>query len=174
MWEPKIKEDLYAIREITDDRVKIENNQKIYNDNFFFSLTLPVDWKCLEQQGQDGRSHFFRDPVLGENCQFSLHVTGAEYYHERTQDEYLKLLSYSYKNVVIDSITKETIQGLQGTKVVYSYTKDGVNYIGVFYNNCIDGVRLFDIWVNYPADQKDTYEPIFAAMIDSVLFYPAK
>lgn len=172
--DKETEENPYAFREITDDRVKIKANQKIYEDELFFSLTLPHDWKCFEQQDEDGRSHFFRDPVLGENCQLSIRVTGAVYAKERTQDEYLKLLSYSYKNVVIDFITKETIQGLQGTKIVYSHTKDGVNYIGLYYNNFIDGVRLFDIWVNYPADQKDTYEPILAAIVDSIVFNQAK
>ena len=174
VWEPKIKEELYVLREITDDRVKIENNQKIYNDNFFFSLTLPVDWKGLEQQGQDGRSHFFRDPVLGENCQFSLHVTGAEYLYERTPEQYREYLSNSHQNLVIDSITKETIQGYQCTKVVYSYTKDETKFINVWYVNLIVGRRLFDFSIIYPADQKDTYEPILAAIVDSVLFYQAK
>lgn len=172
--DKETEDNPYALREITDDRVKIENNQKIYEDELFFSLALPQDWKCFEQQGEDGRSHFFRDPVLGENCQLSIRVTGAVHAQERTQDEYLKLLSYSYKNVVIDSITKETIQGLQGSKVVYSHTKDGVNYIGIYYDNCIDGVRLFDIRVNYPANQKDTYEPILVAIIDSIVFNQAK
>ena len=172
--DKETEESPYAIREVTDNRVKVEGGQKIYDDSSFFSLSFPADWKCLEQQGEDGRNHFFRDPILNENCQLSIRLTGAVYAKERTQDEYLKLLSYSYKNVVIDSITKETIQGLQGTKVVYSHTKDGVNYIGIYYNNCIDGVRLFDIWVNYPADQKDTYESILAAIVDSIVFNQAK
>ena len=160
---------LYVIREITDHRVKIENNKKIYNDDFFFSLTFPMDWKCLEQQGEDGCDYYFRDPVLGENCQFSLYLTGAEFLYERTPEQYQEDLSRSHQDLVIDSITKETIQGYQCTKVVYSYTKDEAKFINIWYSNLTAGFRLYNFSIIYPADQKDTYKPTFAAMMDSLV-----
>ncbi len=167
--DKKDEENPYALREITDDRVKIENNQKIFNDNFFFSLTLPVNWKCLEQQGEDGRNHYFRDPILDEKCQLSIRLTGAEYYHERTLEQYREsLLSRPLQNLVIASITKETVQGYQCIKMVYSYTENGTEFIRVSYNGLIVQPRLYNISIIYPADQKDTYEPIFAAIINSV------
>lgn len=167
-------ENPYAIREVTDHRVKIENNQKIYNDDSVFSLTFPVDWKCLIQQGEDGRSHFFRHPELEDKCALTISLTGAEYLYERTPEQYREHLSRSRQDLVIDSITKETIQGYPYTKVVYSYTEDGTKFNIVWYDNVIAGLRMFDLRIIYPADKKDIYEPIFAAMMDSVVLikYP--
>ena len=162
-------ENPYAIREVTDHRVKVENNQKIYNDDSFFSLTFPVDWKCLVQQGEDGRSYFFRHPELDDKCALNISITGAEYLYARTPEQYREYLSRSCQDLVIDSITKETIQGYPYTKVVYSYTEDGTKLNGIWYNNVIAGLRMFDLRIIYPADQKDIYEPIFTAMMDSVV-----
>lgn len=167
--QEEVYESLYKIREITDYRVKIENNQKIYNDGSFFSLIFPVDWKCLEQQGEDGRSHFFRDPVLNEKCQLSISVTGAEYLYERTPEQYREsLLSRPLQDLVIDSIAEETFQGYKCMKLVYSYTENDTKFIKISYNNVVAGLRLYSFSIIYPADQKDTYEPIFAWMIHSL------
>ena len=168
--DKETEESPYAIREVTDNRVKVEGGQKIYDDSSFFSLSFPADWKCLEQQGEDGRNHFFRDPILNENCQLSIRLTGAVYAKERTPEQYREsLLSMSLQDLVIESITQETVQGYKCMKVVYSYTENGNKFIKVLYNNLIREPRLYNFSIVFPADQKDIYEPIFAAIMDSVV-----
>ena len=165
--------DPYPTLEITDDRVKIENNQKIFDWYPYLSVTLPADWKCYIRQGEDGSNYYFRDPALGDKCQLSARLAEAWTAKDRTAEEYLKLYSSyrSYEDVVVESVTKETVGGLQGTKVVYAYTYEGTRYIGISYDNFVDRLRVFDLQIVYPADQKDTYEPIFTAMIDSAVLY---
>jgi len=165
--------DPYPTLEITDNRVKIENNQKVFDWYPYFSVTLPVDWKCYIRQGEDGSNYYFQDPILGDKCQLSARLAEAWTAKDRTEEEYRKLYSSyrSYEDVVIESVTKETVGTLQGTKVVYAYTYEGTRYIGILYDNYIDRLRVFDLQIVYPADQKDTYESIFAAIMDSAVLY---
>ena len=160
------EENPYAIREVTDDRVITAEHKKAYGDGFF-TLTFPLDWKCLEQQHEDGRCVYIQDSALGDKCEISISVTGAIYASDMKPEEYLKYLPSSYENVVIDTVTEETIQDFKCTKVVYSYTKDNTQYICIQYDKLIEDVRLFNIRIRYPAANKETYKTIFNAIMDS-------
>lgn len=89
--------DPYPTLEITDNRVKIENNQKVFDWYPYFSVTLPIDWKCYIRQGEDGSNYYFQDPVLGDKCQLSARLAEAWTAKDRTEEEYRKLYS-SYRS----------------------------------------------------------------------------
>ena len=174
VWEPKTTEDPYAIREITDERVVKSGDKKLFN-NGQFTLRFPNSWKCFTASGEDNVDYYFRDSVMGEKCQLHIDVTFAYLYNgkERTQEEYLKSFSRSYENVVIDSVTKETIRGYTCTKVVYSYTEDNTKFIGILYDALIEGPRFYSFRVRYPAEEKETYEKVFAYVLESIQFITA-
>ena len=170
--EPEEPEDPYAIREITDSRVIAGEKNQTYRDSFV-SLDFPLGWKCLEQWGEDGLFIYFQDPALGEKCQLSIYFAGATIYtYDYTREDYMAHFSgyYGYKDVVIDSFAKETIQGSPCTKIVYSYTEDNTRFVGTRYDDLIEESRLYHITITYPAAESKTYEKEFAASIESVRF----
>ena len=170
--EWKEPENPYAIREITDGRVIAGEKNQTYKDSFV-SLDFPLGWKCLEQWGEDGRFIYFQDPALGENCQLSIYFAGATIYtYDYTREDYMAHFSgyYGYKDVVIDSFAKETIQGFPCTKIAYSYTEDTIRFVGTRYDDLIEESRLYHITITYPAAESKTYEKEFAAIIESVQF----
>ncbi len=170
VWEAKITEDLYAIREITDDRVTIEGSKKIFNAPIIgVSFSIPVDWKCMEQQGEDGSTYFFREPNLGENCEITMRITGAEYLYERTKDEYLKYVS-NLENLQLDYYEKETLKGYRCTKAVYSYTEENAVLTCIHYDNVVVESRMYDFYITYPASESNTYNAVFESIINSVNF----
>ena len=169
VWEPKTTENPYAIREITDGRFVTEGDTKVFN-NGQFKLRVFQNWKCLTASGEDNVVYYFRDPVWGEKCQLYIDVTFTYYYKERTRDEYLESLSRSYENVVIDSFTTDNIHGFPCAKVVFSYTKDNTKFVGIRYINLIEGPRLYDFRITYPAAESEAYEKAFAAIMNSVRF----
>jgi hypothetical protein len=169
VWEPKTTENPYAIREITDQRVSTVGVKKVFN-NGQFTLSVPKSWKCLTASGEDNVVYYFQEPVLGEKCELRINVTFVDYYKERTQEEYLEALSKSRKSVVIDSFTKGSIQGFPCTKIVYSYTENNTEFVGIWYDNLIEGSRLYDFRITYPAAESKNYEKEFAAIIESVRF----
>ena len=172
VWEAKITEDLYAIREITDDRVTIEGSKKIFNAPIIgVSFSIPVDWKCMEQQGVDGSTYFFREPYLGENCEITMRITGAESLYERTKDEYLKYVS-NLENLQLDYYEKETLKGYRCTKAVYSYTEENAVLTCIHYDNVVVESRMYDFYIIYPASESNTYKAVFESIIDSVNFIP--
>jgi len=159
--------DPYPTLEITDDRVKIENGQKVFDSYPYFSVAFPADWKCYIRQGEDGSNYYFQDPALGDKCRLSVSLAEAWTAKERTEEEYRKL----YPSRHLESVTDETIDNIQGKKVVYTYTTDGTEYVMISYVNFVDRLRAFSLHIVYPADQKDTYEPIFAEIINSTKLY---
>ncbi len=169
--EWKEPEDPYALQKITDGRVVIGEKYQIYRDSFI-SLHFPLGWKCLGRQGEDGRFIYFQDPVLGENCRLSIYLSGAIYTYNYTREDYMAHLTgyYGYEDVVIDSFTKETIQGFPCTKIVYSYTEENTRFVGIRYDDLIEGPRLYHSTITYPAAESKTYEKEFAAIIESVWF----
>ncbi len=164
--EPK-NEDPYPTLEITDYRIKIENRLKIFDWYPYFSVAFPVGWKCFINQHEDGSNYYFQDPALGDKCRLSVSIAEAWTAKDCTEEEYRKL----YPSYHLESLTTETIDGLQGQKVVYTYTSEGTEYVTIHYNNYVDNLRAFSLSIVYPADQKDVYEPIFAAMIESTVLY---
>ena len=126
-----------------------------------------MNWKCYIRQGEDGSNYYFQDPALEENCRLAVRLAEAWTAKDRTEEEYRKL----HPSYHLESLTTETIDGLQGQKVVYTYTSEGTEYVAIHYNNYIDNLRAFSLSIVYPAAQKDVYEPIFAAMIESTVLY---
>ena len=159
--------DPYPTLEITDYRVKTENNKKIFDSYPYFSITFPVDWKCFINQHEDGSNYDFQDPVLGDKCRLSVSLAESWTAKERTEEEYRKL----HPSRHLESVTAETIDNIQGQKVVYTYTNDGTEYVMISYVNFVDRLRAFSLSIVYPADQKDTYEPVFAEIIASAKLY---
>ena len=157
----------YPTLEVTDYRVKIENNQKIFDWYPYFSVAFPENWKCYIRQGEDGSNYYFKDPTLGDKCRLAVRLAESWTAKDRTEEEYRKL----HPSYHLESLTTETIDGLQGQKVVYTYTSEGTEYVTIHYNNYVDRLRAFSLSIVYPADQKDVYEPIFAAMIESTVLY---
>lgn len=173
VWEPKTTEDPYAIREITDDRVTIAGNKKIFNAPIIgVSFSIPVDWKCLVQQGVDGSTYFFREPNLGENCEITMHITGSEYLFDRTKDEYLNTYLSNLENLQLDYYEKETLKGYRCIKAVYSYTEDNAAFTCIQYDNVVVEFRMYDFSITYPAVERDTYKEMFESIIDSIEFTP--
>ena len=169
--EWKEPEDPYALREITDGRVIAGEKNQTYKDSFI-SLNFPLGWKCLERQGEDGRFICFRDPALGENCQLSIYVSSSTYTYNYTKENYMAHLTgyCGFKDVVIDSYSKETIQGFPCTKVVYSYTENNTRFVGTRYDDLIEEPRLYHTTIVYPAAERETYEKEFAAIVESLRF----
>ena len=157
----------YPTLEITDSRVKTENNQKVFDSYPYFSVAFPENWKCYIRQGEDGSNYYFQDPVLGDKCRLTVSLAEAWTAKDRTEEEYRKL----HPSRHLESLTTETIDGLQGKKIVYTYTKDGTEYVMISYVNFVDRLRAFSLDIVYPADQKDVYEPIFNEMIASAKLY---
>ena len=75
-----------------------------------------------------------------------------------------------YKDVVIDSYSKETVQGFPCTKVVYSYTENNTRFVGTRYDDLIEEPRLYHTTIVYPAAKSETCEKEFAAIIESLRF----
>ena len=157
----------YPTLEVTDSRVKTENNQKVFDSYPYFSVAFPADWKCYIRQGEDGSNYYFKDPTLGDKCRLAVGLAESWTAKDRTEEEYRKI----YPSYHLESLTTETIDGLQGQKVVYTYTSDNTEYVTIHYNNYVDNLRAFSLSIVYPAAQKDVYEPIFAAMIESTVLY---
>ncbi len=133
------------------------------------SFQVPSGWGALEQQGEDGRTCFFRDPTLGEQCQLTFSVTGSEYQNNRTKSEYLEYLSERYEDVKISSYEQESLSGYEGTKIVATYAENNKTFIRVGYDNVVSGVRMYDFTITYPKAQEEIYKGIFDSILQSVV-----
>lgn len=168
----EIEYEPYTIHEIIDDRITIEGSEKMFCD-LGITVSIPSDWLCLEINGEDGSSYFFREPELGDKCQLYFCITGSVYAYQRTEDEYLEYFSSCGEtDVKIISLTKEKLSGFECTKVVHSYSYEGTEYIEIHYDNVVTGVRLYDFTITYPASEKETFEPVFASIMDSLELTP--
>ncbi|MBE6926731.1 MAG: hypothetical protein E7461_07800 [Ruminococcaceae bacterium] len=163
--------DPYPVHEISADKLTIDGTKKTYKGQNI-TLRVPVDWLALEQHSEDGSAYFFREPTF-DRCQLTFYSTGSQYARERTEAEYLELFSSSERtDVKILSYTKETLSGYGCTKVVYSYTDDGIEYIGTRYDNVITGLCLYDFAITYPVAESERFAPVFESIIDSIVLQP--
>ena len=164
--------DRYPVHDIDDHRITIEGDKKTYRDAGI-TVCMPVDWKCSEQNGEDGGYYTFYDPEVGTDSRFAFYITFSDFARDRTEREYLELFAFSgLKDVRIESLTKETIGGYGCTKVVISYVSEGTEYIRTYYDNVVTGVRLYEFTVTYPASARETLEPVFTPIIESVVLSP--
>ena len=163
----------YPVLEVEDDRVTIENDKKTFS-YLGVSVSAPKKWTVLETKADGSSSYYFRDPKLGESCQFTLSITGSKYSEKRTEAEYLDYLSNmsGYENVKINSFTEEKLNGFNCTKIAFTYSKDKKEYVQVNYRYIVIGVRMYSCSIVYPAEKKDTYQPVFEEILNSVEFNP--
>lgn len=161
-------DNLYPYPEISEDKITIEGNKKIFNDSWIM-FSLPIDWKCMVQGRPDGSLFHFQEPNLGENCEMTMSITGSEYLNDRTKDEYLKYVS-NLENLKLNYYEKETLKGYRCIKAVYSYTTDNTEFIRIHYDNVVVESRMYDFYITYPASESNTYNAVFESIIDSVNF----
>ena len=133
---------------------------------------MPLDWKCFEVNLEDGGALRFLHPTLGEKCEFSIYVTGAEYKTNRTQDEYLRDFRYEMPDMKIESFTTEKLDGIDCSRMVSTYTDNGTKMVSIDYLEVVRGLRLFDITAVRPAENEEL-ESVLDDIIKSVKF-PAK
>jgi len=172
IWEEEFPKNIaYQRYEIGDGRVTVDGAEQTYKDQWM-TFRMPAGWRCTQVDGEDGSYLSFLEPTL-DRCSLSFDITGAQYARERTEAEYLQLFSSSGRtDVKIISLTKETLSGWACTKVVYSYTYEGVEYIATRYDNVITGFRLYNFSIIYPAAESQRFSPIFEAIIDSMVLQP--
>ena len=160
----------YTLKDVSDERITIVDDKKIF-EHLGITMSIPMEWKCMETNGEDGSTYFFHHPELSEKCQIVLSITSVEYLNERTQEEYLAYLSDIVgKDVKINSFTKEKVNGYDSAKIVSSYSSKNTNFIRIDYDNITVGVKLYDITTTFPKSEKQTFEPIFNSIVNSIEF----
>ena len=164
-------ENPYAPHEIEDAEITTTDTERIINAGSF-TVSVPLDWKCLEVNLEDGGALRFLHPTLGEKCEFSIYVTGAEYKTNRTQDEYLRDFKYGMSDMKIESFTTEKLDGIDCSRMVSTYTKNGTKMVSIDYLEVVRGLSLFNITAVRPAENEEL-ESVLDDIIKSVKF-PAK
>ena len=164
-------ENPYAPHEITGAEITTTDTERIINAGSF-TVSVPLDWKCFEVNLEDGGALSFLHPTLGEKCKFVIYVTGAEYKTNRTQDEYLRDFKYGMSDMKIESFTTEKLDGIDCSRMVSTYTKNGTKMVSIDYLEVVRGLSLFDITAVRPAENEEL-ESVLDDIIKSVKF-PAK
>ncbi len=161
----------YVIQEIIDERVIVSNNKKIFN-SVGVTVSVPNDWKCLWNYGEDDSAYYFRHPELNEKYALMFHVTLTDYFTKNSsKDEYAESLSRQHEQeIVIDTYAKEKIDGVTSIKVAYSFYENDTKFNSIRFDDIIVGFRLYDFTITYPASQSDTFEPILDSILDSIKF----
>ena len=161
--------DPYPLHEISANKITVDGDKKTYK-GAYVTLSVPVDWLALEQHFEDFTNYYFKEPTL-DRCQLTFSSTGSEYARERTEAEYLERFSH-LENVKILSYTKKTLSGFGCTKVVYSYSSEGTEYIGTLYDNVITGLCMYEFAIVYPTAESARLAPVFDAIVDSITVQP--
>ncbi len=166
----------YAPHEINDDRITVTGKTKTYTDSGI-TLSVPSNWDCIEVNGEDGGSYYFRHPELGQNCEFSFDITGAEYLtKKRTEAEFLKHLSNitDYNDVQIKTFAEEKLKEFDCIKIVSSFSLNGKQFVRVDYQYLVIGVRWYSFHIIYPEAETESFEAIFETIINSIKFEKGK
>ena len=164
-------ENPYAPHEIEDAEITTTDTERIINAGSF-TVSVPLDWECFEVNLEDGGALSFLHPTLGEKCKFVIYVTGAEYKTNRTQDEYLRDFKYGMSDMKIESFTTEKLDGIDCSRMVSTYTKNGTKMVSIDYLEVVRGLSLFNITAVRPAENEEL-ESVLDDIIKSVKF-PAK
>ncbi len=164
-------ENPYAPHEIEDAEITTTETERIINAGSF-TVSVPLDWECFEVNLEDGGALSFLHPTLGEKCKFVIYVTGAEYKTNRTQDEYLRDFKYGMSDMKIESFTTEKLDGIDCSRMVSTYTKNGTKMVSIDYLEVVRGLSLFNITAVRPAENEEL-ESVLDDIIKSVKF-PAK
>ena len=161
-------ENPYAPHEITGAEITTTDTERIINAGSF-TVSVPLDWECFEVNLEDGGALSFLHPTLGEKCKFVIYVTGAEYKTNRTQDEYLRDFKYGMSDMKIESFTTEKLDGIDCSRMVSTYTKNGTKMVSIDYLEVVRGLSLFNITAVRPAENEEL-ESVLDDIVKSLKF----
>ena len=161
-------ENPYAPHEITGAEITTTDTERIINAGSF-TVSVPLDWECFEVNLEDGGALSFLHPTLGEKCKFVIYVTGAEYKTNRTQDEYLRDFKYGMSDMKIESFTTEKLDGIDCSRMVSTYTKNGTKMVSIDYLEVVRGLSLFNITAVRPAENEEL-ESVLNNIVESIKF----
>ena len=147
-------ENPYAPHEITGAEITTTDTERIINAGSF-TVSVPLDWKCLEVDGQDATIYHFSHPTLGDNCKVMFEATFSVYKHDRTQEEYQKSLSRIGEDLKIESFTTGKIGGIDCIKVVSTYSVDGTKLMRIDLDNAVNGPALYGVTTIRPAENEE-------------------
>ena len=161
-------ENPYAPHEITGAEIIITDTERIINAGSF-TVSVPLDWKCLEVDGQDATIYHFSHPTLGDNCKVMFEATFSVYKHDRTQEEYQKSLSRIGEDLKIESFTTGKIGGIDCIKVVSTYSVDGTKLMRIDLDNAVNGPALYGVTTIRPAENEEL-ESVLDDIVKSIKF----
>ena len=164
-------ENPYAPHEIIYAEITTTETEKTIKTGFF-TINVPLDWKCSEINGEDGSYYHFSHPTLGDNCKVMFEITGSVYKHDRTQEEYQKSLSRIGEDLKIESFTTGKIGGIDCIKVVSTYSVDGTKLMRIDLDNAVNGPALYGVTTIRPAENEEL-ESVLDDIVKSLKF-PAK
>ena len=147
-------ENPYAPHEIEDAEITTTETEKTIKTRSF-TISMPIDWKCLEVYGQDATIYHFCHPTLGDNCKVMFEITGSVYKRDRTQEEYQKSLSRIGEDLKIESFTTGKIGGIDCRKVVSTYSVDGTKLMRIDLDNAVNGPALYGVTTIRPAENEE-------------------
>ena len=147
-------ENPYAPHEIEGAEITTTDTERIINAGSF-TVSVPLDWKCLEVDGQDATIYHFSHPTLGDNCKVMFEATFSVYKHDRTQEEYQKSLSRIGEDLKIESFTTGKIGGIDCIKVVSTYSVDGTKLMRIDLDNAVNGPALYGVTTIRPAENEE-------------------
>ena len=164
-------ENPYAPHEIIYAEITTTDTEKTIKTGFF-TINVPLDWKCSEINGEDGSSYHFSHPTLGDNCKVMFHITGSVYKYDRTEEEYREYLSDLGKGFKITSFTTGKIDSADCTKIVSTYSVDGTKLERIDLDNAVNGASLYDATTIRPAENEEL-ESVLDNIVKSIKI-PAK
>lgn len=138
------------------------------NDNIKFDY--PSDWTIKENPTEDISYISFysfdsRDkPVFW----YSNGEAGLTDF-DRTEEDYKTLLSESYTDIDITDLTKTTIDGYDGIKLMFTYTLKDEEYVMTQYETVI-GYASFRFNYTFPIQKSTENESILETIISSIKF----
>ena len=146
-------ENPYAPHEIIYAEITTTETEKTIKTGFF-TINVPLDWKCSEINGEDGSYYHFSHPTLGDNCKVMFEITGSVYKNDRTEEEYRKYLGDIGKDFEITSFTTGKIGGIDCRKVASTYSVDGTKFVRIDLDNAVNGPALYSVTTIRPAENE--------------------
>ena len=146
-------ENPYAPHEITGAEITTTETEKTIKTSSI-TISMPIDWKCLEVYGQDATIYHFSHPTLGDNCKVMFEITLSDYKRDRTQEEYLEDYKYA-PDMKVESFTAEKFDGIDCSKMVSTYTDDGTKFVRIDYFEAIRGHFLYNVTTIRPAENEE-------------------
>ena len=161
-------ENPYAPHEIIYAEITTTETEKTIKTGFF-TINVPLDWKCSEINGEDGSYYHFSHPTLGDNCKVMFEITGSVYKYDRTEEEYRKYLGDIGKDFEITSFTTGKIGGIDCRKVASTYSVDGTKFVRIDLDNAVNGPALYGVTTIRPAENEEL-ESVLNNIVESIKF----